>query len=326
MKTALILPYFGKFNFLFPIWLHSCSYNTNITWFIFTDDKTTYRYPRNVKVYYMSFEEFKNRIQNFYDFTISLNSPYRLCNFKPAYGELFEEYIKDYDAWGYCDNDMIYGNITKNIPNIKSDKFVIGDYGHLTILPNTYECRRLYRYADAYKIAFSTPESLFFDENTFYKILEKHEYRRYSLNIVDLVPRHKHFEFFDNNKKEIINESHCFVWQNGVLERYFYKNKTELHHDEYTYIHFLKRPINIYNIDHTKPIVIIPNKILNIPLIEITPSFLDKVNKKGFFFKYWKNSLKPINLYKRLIYRLYKNKYNRLLINKMNKMVEERMV
>lgn len=320
MKIALILPYFGKFDKLFPIWLQSCKYNPNIDWIIFTDDKNAYNYPQNVKVHYMSFETIREQFQKFYDFNISLETPYRLCNFKPAYGELFADYIQGYDAWGFCDNDMIYGNIIKNLPTKDIEKFKFGQLGHLTILPNTEECCKLYRYSDAYKIAFSTPQPLFFDEDTFIKIIAKNKYKTTSLHIADLKPRIKHFHILNENNYK----AQCFVWHKGKLERYYCEDGKNIKHEEFTYIHFLKRPITVdENIDITQPLIIVPNSIFNMPLNKITPEFLLEVNKKGVFLNYWKNSFKPKNLYKRIINRLYQNKRNCLLIEKMNKLVAE---
>lgn len=322
MKIALILPYFGKFDNLFPIWLHSCRCNSEIDWIVFTDDKSCYDYPDNVKVHYINFETMREHFQSFYDFKISLDTPYRLCNFKPAYGELFADYIKGYDAWGFCDNDMIYGDIVKNIPTILSDKFKIGRFGHLTILPNTEECRRLYRYADAYKIAFSTPQSLFFDENTFVKILEKNGYHEIPLHIADLKPRLRHFHILNNNNYK----KQCFVWYNGKLKRYYCEDDKDVKQEEYTYIHFLKRPMIVEDdIDIHKPIIIIPNRLFNNSLEVISPKFLLNSNKSGLFLSYWKNSLRPKNLYKRLICRLYQNKKNASLISIMNSLVDERI-
>ena len=45
------------------------------------------------------------------DFEIVLNEPYDLCDFKVAYGEIFQEYLEPYDFWGFCDCDLIYGDI-----------------------------------------------------------------------------------------------------------------------------------------------------------------------------------------------------------------------
>lgn len=96
-KVLYIIPYFGKFPTLFPLWLESCRYNPTINWIIFTDDKTVYDYPDNIKVIYTTFREIRKKIQELYDFPISLEKPYKLCDYKVAYGDMFSNYIDGYD-------------------------------------------------------------------------------------------------------------------------------------------------------------------------------------------------------------------------------------
>lgn len=324
MKIAFILPYFGTFDSLFPIWLASCKWNDNIDWLVFTDDHSVYDYPMNVKVHYMSFSDLRNKVQALYDFPISLDTPYRLCNFKPAYGEIFEEYLDGYDAWGFCDNDMIYGQILQNVPfNLHKD-YKIGEFGHLAFIPNTYKSNRLYRFGDAYKIAFGTPRPLFFDEGCFMKILARFGYKEYSLHIADLMPRiWRHF-VLNEPGREWMNHAHCFVWSHGKLWRYYINEDGLTEKEEYVYIHFLKRPMEIEkDIDINRPIAIVPNRIFNIEISEVTPSFLRVVCKNRIFWKYWKNSLKPRNFIERVKNRLYQRKRDIAMTNGMERMIAE---
>jgi hypothetical protein len=99
MKICFIIPYFGKLPNNFDIFLNSCKYNKTINYLLVTDDKTYYEYPDNFRVEYMSFDHLKNKIQNKYDFKINLSKPYKLCDFKPAYGDIFNEYLSEYDFW-----------------------------------------------------------------------------------------------------------------------------------------------------------------------------------------------------------------------------------
>lgn len=323
-KIAFILPYFGKFDKLFPLWLISCKWNSNIDWLIFTDDETMYDYPTNVKVHYMSFADLHKKIQSLYDFHISLDSPYRLCNFKPAYGEIFEEYLKGYDAWGFCDNDMIYGQIIANIPSNLFENYKVGKFGHLSFIPNTYKSNRLYRFSDAYRIAFETPRPLFFDEGCFMQILSKFGYEEYSLHIADLLPRVKQHMVLNEKGREWMNEAHCFVWNKGKLWRYYVTKENTIGKEEYVYIHFLKRPMKVEeNIDLDKPMIIIPNRIFNIELSEITPSFLREVSRKGIFWAYWKKSFQPKNFIERVKNRLYQTKRDIAMTRKMEDLINE---
>ena len=53
-SIVFICPYFGKLpKGQFPLWLKSCENNPTIDWIIFTDDRTRYNYPKNVKVTYI---------------------------------------------------------------------------------------------------------------------------------------------------------------------------------------------------------------------------------------------------------------------------------
>ena len=58
-KICLIILYFGKLPNYFDLWLNSCKYNSSIDFLIFTDDRTEYDYPKNVRVIYTSFEKIK---------------------------------------------------------------------------------------------------------------------------------------------------------------------------------------------------------------------------------------------------------------------------
>ena len=101
MKTiAYFIPYFGKLPESVNMWLLSCKMNPTINWVLVTDDKTQYDYPDNVKVVYCTYEDFKKKIQDNYDFTINIYKPWKLCEFKPAYGEIFADLLQGYDFWG----------------------------------------------------------------------------------------------------------------------------------------------------------------------------------------------------------------------------------
>lgn len=112
-SICLVVLYFGKLPNYFNLWLTSCKYNKTINFLLFIDDETKYDYPDNVKVIYTTFENIKNQIQSKFDFNISLKKPYKLCDYKPAYGYIFNEYLEKYDLWGHCDLDVIFGNLRK---------------------------------------------------------------------------------------------------------------------------------------------------------------------------------------------------------------------
>ena len=89
-------------------WLESCKRNPTVDFLLFTDcNSGGGEMPCNLKVYTISFSDLRERIARLYNFPIALNKPYKLCDFRPAYGHIFEEELKVYDFWGFCDMDMI---------------------------------------------------------------------------------------------------------------------------------------------------------------------------------------------------------------------------
>jgi len=321
-KIAVIIAYFGKFNSLFPVWLKSCEWNMNIDFLIFTDDKREFDYPQNVMVHYMSFNDLKADIQKKYNFNISLNQPYRLCNFKPAYGDIFQDYLIGYDYWGFGDIDLVWGDFSNCLPaNIDSyDR--IGIYGHLMLIRNTEQLRTIYKYADAYKMAFSLDDSLYFDEDGFPAILDKLGFISYSLKIADLKPRIKSFAVLGDDKIDNWKNKHqAFIWDKGKLIRYYLHNDT-IESEECLYIHFLKRPMVVKNsINLNEPILIVPNKITNIDLNTINHEFIVKQNNGGIFWAYWKNSFRLNTFFERLLNRIYRNQIRKNKIDRIRQTI-----
>lgn len=169
-KCVLILPYFGKFNNYFPLFLKSCEKNPTYNWLIFTDCKEKYNYPKNVHVVDMTLQELKKRAEDKLGFQISMETPYKLCDYKPSYGFLFEEYIQEYEYWGHCDCDLIFGNLEKMLtPLLEEGYDKIFAAGHLTIYKNNFENNRIfmnsYNGKLLYKEAFSTDRIYVFDED-----------------------------------------------------------------------------------------------------------------------------------------------------------------
>ena len=111
MNTILvILPYFGKFPNMFPFWLESCRQNSTVDFLIATDQDLK-SLSSNIYVLQTSLQEIKQRIEKYIGFNVCLEKPYKLCDFRPIYSNIFVEYTSQYDFWGYCDCDLIFGDI-----------------------------------------------------------------------------------------------------------------------------------------------------------------------------------------------------------------------
>lgn len=142
-SIAFIIPYFGKWPLWFPAFLKSCQANPSIDWLFITDCDTNIDKPDNVVFCESSLNAIKDLAESKLNCSIALTTPRKLCDLRPAYGYIFQEYIAEYDFWGFCDVDIIWGNIRKFITPellgtydiVSSRKFNIS--GHFTLLRNT---------------------------------------------------------------------------------------------------------------------------------------------------------------------------------------------
>ena len=331
MKKCLIVPYFGKFPNYFQLTLNSCGENLDYDWLLFTDNREKYDYPLNVKVYHMEFQDFKKIIELKLGKEFNLETPYKLCDYKVAYGFLLEEYIRDYDWWGYCDIDVIFGKINNFISeNLFHDYDKLFILGHFTMFKNTLEINRMFmKPLDneiLYKKYLTNNKIWVFDERwkkSINNIFEKYEKKIYYKNcIADIYPKSVKFKIVNSdmtNKTKFIKEE-CkgiFIYDNGKVKE-IYKENNKIKINEYMYIHLQKRKMRCDFQEIDKDCYkIIPNKFenLEIKLDEINKDNIEKIKSRQIDFQYIKESLKYSYLGKRII--TLKNSINKK-INKSN--------
>lgn len=271
-KIALIVPYFGKFPNYFEKWLMSCRYNPTVNWLIFTDCHDEYDYPPNVTVYYTTFAELRERIQGLYDFKIALFKPYKFCDFRPAYGDIFRKELKEYDFWGYCDVDLIWGNFRHFVTDAMLSKYDrIGLYGHCSIIKNTPELCLLYRRkldgVPDFKKVFSSPMSYCFDErHAFNKYFAKWNFFMVGLSgVFDVNIKYQGFCSADPEFDLPYNKLASFTFEEGKLVCHYLDEKGKEQEKELMYVHFQKRGLNIdVAVGNSESFTILPNNILPI--------------------------------------------------------------
>ena len=89
---VFVITYIGKYPWYFPYFLHSCRYNPTVDFLIFTDNyDPNLELPSNVKMIPYSIERIKTDAAKALGFDIVVESGYKLCDFKPAYGVIFSD-------------------------------------------------------------------------------------------------------------------------------------------------------------------------------------------------------------------------------------------
>jgi len=275
-SLALIVPYFGRLPDYFPLFLQSCGSNPGVDWLIFTDDDTAYPYPGNVHWIRMSFSECRALVQSRFDFPIALAEPQKLCDYKPAYGYIFEEYLSGYEYWGHCDLDQIFGCLEHFLTDeLLEQHDKLFSLGHLTVYRNDRENNRVFMSPLEgklrYREVFTTEAGQCFDEwlpgnvNEIY--LQTGRPAVYTNIGADLHCYQTQFRpvIYDVEQRcyriDPIRNS-IFLWEAGELYR-LYPEGSRLCKTEYPYVHLQKRKMQGHNeVLQQDSFYIVPNRFV----------------------------------------------------------------
>lgn len=171
-RLVFLIPFFAdRAPVYLPLFLKSAGYNKQFTFYFFTNLSLKSSLPANVVVHQMSFEELNQLVEEKVQVDVNIADPYKLCDLKPLYGQVFEEYTKEFDYWGFCDVDLILGNLAKFIlePRLL-DKYDVASFrkewlsGSLAIFRNTPEVNHLYKRSRDWQKVLSVKEYMGFDE------------------------------------------------------------------------------------------------------------------------------------------------------------------
>ena len=306
---AFIIPYFGRFNNYFPLFLLSCSYNKGFDFLLFTDDKTPYDYPDNVKVHYCNFSDIQALIRNKIGEESCIERPYKLCDYRPMYGWIFTEYLSGYKAWGYCDSDVVFGDISRFVEENDFDDYdKIGVLGHCTLFRNTDDINKAFmkplRGKYRYKEIISTDKNNSFDEELKDSInnifLENNLKIKEDVGTANLYMKTSNFrltkyDFINNCYVTEKNKQAVFIWDKGKLIRYE-MHKSGLVVKEYCYLHMQSRPmkVNIMLEDGIDCFKIIPNSFDALEVYPITSENFSCIKKKHFNLHYFRLRFKNL--------------------------------
>ncbi|MBE6120281.1 MAG: hypothetical protein E7189_07610 [Erysipelotrichaceae bacterium] len=266
-KCVLILPYFGKFNNYFPLFLKSCGANPEYDWLIFTDDRSSYNYPLNVHVIYTTLQHIKALAKQKFGFEVCLQEPHKLCDYKPSYGYLFEEYLTPYAYWGHCDCDLIFGNLEEILtPLLKQGYDKLFAAGHLTLYKNTKENNRrfmhIYKNRYLYKEAFTQDGIYVFDED--YRLM--HAPDSYNVHSIFLNEGAKIYatdlamnasitsaklkrDYYDPQMRSFVKENYQpsrYFWNNGnLISAAWDRYQKKMVYTSYSYMHLQLRTMRM---------------------------------------------------------------------------------
>lgn len=322
-KVKIIITYFGKFPETMDTFLYSCKNNPEFEWLIFTDD-TIENPPANVKIITSTLAVIRTLIEKKLNMKIALKAPYKLCDFRPTFGIIFEEYLMGCDFWGYGDIDLVYGNLSQFITDELLGKYdKIYPCGHLSLIKNEqkYNLAYLKETPDSldYRTVFSNDKSFIFDEymginekiiasgGKIYGQIEFADmdvvYQRFRtsdlMTIQAVFPK---FLFKKSIPRNYINQS--FIIQGKRAFRVYLEGKNTIQKQEVAYIHYRHKIGCSIDVNQNNNFYVTKAGIF--PLVDvITESEIDSMNP----YLGWKAELKEyLKFFKaQLTYKFGKN-------------------
>ncbi len=169
-RICIVIVYIGKWPDWFDIFLQSCTHNPTVNWIIFTDCEIPEYCPDNIKFVAMNLDNFNALASSKLNLKIAIKNGIKLSDLRPAFGLVFEEYLTDFDFWGHCDVDLIFGNIKAFITEeMLSENDIITSHeeyltGHFTLYRNTKKINRLFEHSADYAHVFQSSNHYFFEE------------------------------------------------------------------------------------------------------------------------------------------------------------------
>lgn len=283
-NPCIIIPFFGKWPKHFPLFLKSCWYNRfSIDYIIFSDIPTPQKTPENVRFIYFSLSDFNKLSSRKLQLDINITSPYKLCDFKPAYGFIFSDYIKGYRYWGHGDEDLILGELSSFISKPIEQKFDIISFrkewlsGSFCLYKNIPEINKLFTESKSYPQIYQTQQHLAFDEcfklwEEIVKgkdILEIDNKQSMTYLIKKASNEKRLVTYFNSKIKESINDDNFLIFDQGKI-----KQKDNTAFLAYHFVSEKKSPV------------------FTIPSWENIPDFF-YINNTGFFTtSEWENGFK----------------------------------
>lgn len=168
-QISLIIPYFGVLPTYFPYFAESVSHSPSIDVLLFTDARIEHPVPSNIKVYPYTLSEFNRLASSALSIQVSVSSPFKVCDFRPTYGVLFHEYIRDYDFWAFGDLDLVYGDLAHFLTPLMREYDIVSCRkgwisGSFCVLRNCVKVNSAYTSSATWQKALASPDYQHFDE------------------------------------------------------------------------------------------------------------------------------------------------------------------
>ncbi len=229
----------------FNLWLASAKANETVDFHLFTD-RMELKASGNIHVHYCTLADIKARAEAAMKMRCSLKHPYKICDYRVAYGVMYADILKPYDFWGFCDLDVVFGDLRAFLTEeLLSEYDKISNLGHLMLFRNTDRVNRTFMDCrndmfNTYYEAFHMEANCAFDEKGGITALANagcyKTYKDYTYT-ADIFPDSYHFRTFHNLVSDAL---HLYEYDDGKLYAHVLENG-EIRRMEMLYIHLQAR-------------------------------------------------------------------------------------
>ena len=169
--VCLIAVHFGPLPSWINLTLETFSRNTEFNLLLVTDQQIDRTYScGNIQVVKSSLTAFSDLASQQLGFSVQVKRGYKICDFRPAFGHIFESELKGYDYWGHIDLDTFWGDMATVLQPalINRSDIICGEPNHVggpfCLYRNRAETNLLYQKNNYYQEAFQREDNVDFDE------------------------------------------------------------------------------------------------------------------------------------------------------------------
>lgn len=170
-SIAVLIPFFGPWPGWAPLFFETLRRNHDIDFLVFTDCEAEGLEGANIHVHSMAFQDYVARVNTRIDVRFDPPDPYKLCDLRPLFGHVHEEEFRGYDFYGWCDVDLLFGDIRQFYTDEVLARFdVLSTHehrisGHFALFRNTGRNRMMFRRIYRWAEALQRPEFVGIDEH-----------------------------------------------------------------------------------------------------------------------------------------------------------------
>ena len=172
-RLAFVIPYTGTWPKWSRLFFESVGKNPGIDILLLCENRPPFAVPANVKIRIITKDELTGRFIRVTGLPLTTISGHKLCDFRPFFGLAFADLLQKYEFWGYCDIDLIFGDLRKLLtPEFYDsiDVFSAHDkqvVGHFTIVRNMPALNNLAFEIENWQQLCMARTSQLMDENAF---------------------------------------------------------------------------------------------------------------------------------------------------------------